>query len=171
VTRRQRRTLETAEQVKGHHVGADGSTVFSRSQAARFLGLRLSAIKAAEQRGALRPFVLQGVHLFSREELERYRSSTKHGELAAKCFASFAVGATAAQVVIEHSVPPELARHLLVTYGELAETVICAAPKGTRKAWEAAFGVVLTPELVLRAVELAARTPSIRAKLLGQPAA
>lgn len=154
--------------MKAAHVGADGVTVFSRTQAARFLAVTVPNIRAAEQRGALRPMVIEGVHLFSRDELERYRASTKHGEVAARAFKSFAAGRTAADVVQELEIPPDMARHLQSTYVELSSSVLCAAPPGTRAAWERAFGVQLEPELVLRAVQLAARTPSIRARLLGR---
>lgn len=157
---------ETDRYVRGDHVGADGVTLYSRAQAARFLGIQLSSVKAAEVRGALFATVTRGVHCFSRAELERYRTKTKHGVIASAVFDALAAGKSPAKIVAEQQVAPALMRELVHDYCELSEQMLCAAPKGTRKAWESAFGVQLTPELILRAVELAARTPSIRQRLV-----
>lgn len=147
-------------------MGADGEKLFTRTQAAAFLSLRIDSVRRAEERGALRFVVLRGVHCFLREELERYRSQTRHGEVASRVFEAFRRGLSAAEVVQEQQLAPELVRDLLNNYAELSESVLCAAPRGARASWEAAFGVKLTPAIVLRAVELAARTPSVRVRLL-----
>lgn len=148
-------------------VGADSKNLFTRTQAARFCGVTKGAIEAAERRGALTAIVIQGVHVFPRSELERYRGGTQRGELAARAFRLLGDGANAARLVAELEVTPELALELVRQFAELGEYVLCASPKGSRAAWRAAFGVELRPELVLRALELAARTPSLRSRLLG----
>ena len=147
-------------------MGADGQSLFTRTQAAKFLSLRIDTVRRAEERGALRFVLLNGVHCFLREELERYRGQTRHGEVAGRAFEAFRRGLSAAEVVVEQSLAPELVRDLMTNYAELSESVLCCAPRGSRASWEAAFGVKLTPALVLRAVELAARTPSVRVRLL-----
>jgi hypothetical protein len=149
------------------HVGADGQNLFTRMQAARFLGIRKQSVLAAEQRGALAAVVIQGVHVYPRSELERYRGGRQRGALAARAFTMLAAGASPARLVVELELEPDLALELTRRYCELAELIICEAPKGSRSAWERAFGVELAPATILRVLEVAARTPGVRSRLAG----
>jgi hypothetical protein len=147
------------------HVGADGINLFTRMQAARFLGIRKQSVLAAEQRGALAAVVIHGVHVYPRSELERYRGGRQRGALAARAFTMLEAGMSPARLVVELELEPDLALELTQRYAELAELVMCAAPKGSRAAWSRAFGVELAPATILRVLELAARTPAVRARL------
>lgn len=157
---------QSEKYVRAEHVGADGATLFTRQQAARYLSTAVSTVRRAEERGALRATVLMGVHCYTLSELEQYRASTRHGEIAARAFHLLEEGRSPAEVVRLLQVPPTMARELAENYAELSEGILCRGPRGSRAAWERAFGVKLTPEIVLRAIELTSRTPKIRERLL-----
>jgi len=140
---------------------------FTRTQAARYLGIAVQSVKAAQARGALAAESVQGVSVFSRAVLDTYRESTPRGELAALAFARYAAGETCADVVIALRIQPALAESLLASYERCAGVIVVAAPSCGRETWSELLKLpALTPGLVLRALELCAQTPSLRARLL-----
>jgi hypothetical protein len=156
-----------APRSKLHGAYADGVQWFTRVQAARYLGISIQAVKAAQARGALAAQSVQGVSVFSRATLDTYRDSTPRGELAALAFVRFAAGETCADVVIALRVQPAMAESLLEAYARCAGVIVVAAPSCGREEWAALLKLpTLTPALVLRALELCAQTPSLRARLL-----
>lgn len=146
---------------------SDGVQWFTRGQAGRYLGISRQAVMAAQARGALAAELVNGVSVFSRAVLDTYRDSTPRGEVAALAFARFAAGETCADVVIALRVQPAMAESLLASYERCAGVIVVAAPNCGRQEWADLLKLpTLTPGLVLRALELCAQTPSLRARLL-----
>lgn len=152
---------------RADRVAADGSRWYTRTQAARFLGVSLAAVKAAQKRGSLAVSSVQGVSVFSRDTLTSWRDSTPRGAIAAAAFRCYARGRSAAQVVADLEILPVTAITLQAAYAECSGGLLVACSPMARATWARVYGVPeLTPELVLRAVEICAQTPALRAKLL-----
>lgn len=146
---------------------ADGAQWFTRTQAKRFLGVALETVKQAQKRGALESVQMQGVTLFSRATLEAYKAGRANPELAQRAFGLLDAGHSAVQLVATLHVSPDVAESLVASYARLNGAWIVAGPTSSRSAWERTYRIgALTPLKLRRALELAARTPSLRARLL-----
>ena len=150
---------------KASSVGADGTHLFSRAQAASFLGTTWGAVRYAQQAGRLRSILVDGVHLFSRDVLERYRD-VDPGLLAARAFRLFKEGMPPEDVVIELEAAPEAIVELYRSYSRLTGTCIVEGPKGSRAAWMKTYNVrELSPDVIRRALELCHARPELRERL------
>lgn len=166
--RKNAKTAPKPARKRAKDVGADGVTWFTRTQAARYLGVDLSTVKRAQVRGSLAGGQVAGVHVFTRPELDRYRAGNQRGAVAATAFVMLEAGRPVSALVIELEIEPSIAADLARHFAELTESIICASPKGSRAAWSRAFGVELSPAMVLRALELCARgSAKLRGQLLG----
>lgn len=146
-------------------VGADGRELFSRTQAAKALGVSEDAVRRLERRGLLRAVVLEGVHVFTRHELERHRDA-KPSSNASAAFALFEQGLAAVDVVIKLNLDPSEIQSLYAAWSTMSGAIVVAAPRGSAKAWERAYGVgPLTPAKIRLALELVGAVPELRARL------
>lgn len=146
---------------------ADGIEWFTRTQAARYLGVTVTAIKRAQNRGALRGSVMHDVTIFARSTLDAYRASRCNSQLATQAYALLDSGKSPTALVSELSLSPEVAIELVASYERLSGSWVVAGPPGSRSAWCTAYGVnAITPVMLRRALELGLRTPSLRARLL-----
>lgn len=147
---------------------ADGKAWFTRTQAARYMGITLDSVKGAQARGALQAVVIGGHNIFSRQTLDAYKAARGSADLATAAFALLDAGRCASELVSELKVNPDVALGLVESYRALRNAWLVAGPdNGTRSAWERTYQIgALTPLKLRRALELAARTPSLRARLL-----
>lgn len=145
--------------VRAADVGADGVTLYTRTQAARWLGVDVGQVRAACGRGALSGHCIRGVWVYPRAELERYRATTGHGKTAAAAFRALREGASVAGLVEKLEIAPDVAERCAADYARLTGAIVCQAPAGTSAAWARAFGTELSPAVVLDAVERHLATP------------
>jgi len=154
-------------QIKASGIHADGVRWFTRTQAARYLGITLGGVKSAQARGGLASHTIEGVSCFTRATLDLYRESTPSGALAARAFGMFDAGASAADVVIALAVQPATAQALLAAFAACSGACVVACPTMGRAAWASLYELpAITPALLLRALELSAQSPSLRPRLL-----
>jgi hypothetical protein len=155
---------------KGAAVGANGSALFTRQQAAAFLGVSLGSIRRWAAEGKLEPAKRRsGVNLYTREQLEEHavRIGKGRGELAAQAFSMLEAGRTPVEIVIELAAPPAEIYEIVQAYAKLSQSWIVAGPEGPRDVWEITYGLGrLTPTLLRRALELCAAHEPLRKKLL-----
>jgi hypothetical protein len=151
---------------QGGKLGADGREVFTRGQAAKFLGLTHEQLRHLHRSNRIRSTRVEGCHLFARHELERYRDQAP-GELAARAFELFEAGKTAPQVVIELRADPSAIADLLEAWAKMSGHWTIAGPRGPRRAWEDVYKIgELTPGKMRRALEIVAGVPELRARML-----
>jgi hypothetical protein len=157
--------MNAARQPRASQIGANGRELFSRRQAARFLGVTLRAIRYAQEHGRLRAITVEGTSLFPRSELERYRA-TEPGTLAARAFELFESGKSATDAVIALEAEPRAIADLHAAWIEMSGAWVIGGPRGSRRAWEQTYRIgTLSPAKLRRALELCAADPALRAKL------
>lgn len=156
---------------KAHEVGADNSTLYSRTQASAYLGVAVSTLRLWQASGRFEPSrQRKGVWLYERKHLDECARTlrTSNGELAREVFGRLEQGRTAVQIVMELAADPEQVAQLVDSYARLTGSWLVAGPPGPRRAWEDTYRVgELTPTKLRRALELVAATPELRAKLDG----
>lgn len=151
---------------KGKHVGADGVNLFTRRQAAATLGVHVATVRQWESRQALAAKIVEGVHLFTAEQIELLRAS-RQGKLAGLAFQMFEDGKTPVQVVIELGIDPQRIAKMHLSYVQLSQSWVVKGPSGPRAAWERTYRIgELTSEKLRRALELVSTNPALREKLL-----
>ncbi len=148
-------------------MGADGLHLFTRKQAARTLGVHVkTVIKWAQNRTLVPARNVEGVHLYTREQIDLMRRD-RVGKIASEAFALFELGKTAVQVVIELGVEPDTIERMHASYVKLSSSWVVKGPSGPLAAWEATYRLgPITPEKLRRALELCASHPALREKLI-----
>lgn len=136
-----------------------------RAEVAEMLRVDKMTVRRLERRGELHPIVLEGVHYFGRKHVFEVLKARQHGQRAA-AFRLFEEGKEPVQVVIELDADPDLVHALWEGYQRLLGCWVVQGPKSLR-AWEATYGLgELTPRKLLKALELVASNPPLRAELL-----
>jgi hypothetical protein len=94
-----------------------GKNFLTRREVQRELGISHSGVRAAEDRGDLKPRFVRGLWRFDPAEVaahaavrRRLHEAITPGAVCAKCFALFREGKSLADVVIELQVTPDLVR-------------------------------------------------------------
>ncbi len=153
---------------KGADIGADGVILFTRRQASNALGVTLATVKLWEKAGTMVPRCVEGVHVFSRDQIETVRSN-RIGKLSSHAFRAFEAGKTPVQVVIDHGVDPERVAKMHDAYIRMSGSWVVQGPSGSREAWERTYRIgPLTPEKLRRALELCASRADLRKVFLGR---
>ena len=150
----------------GRQLRLDGVALFSRTQAARFLGMTVRQIRWLEETGQLHPSKSKGGgRVFRREDLEAYLNA-QPGALAARAFRCFEGGMSPQQTVIElQAMPAEIAK-LHAEWVNMSGAWVVAGPKGSRAQWERIYGIgELTPIKLRTALELVGSNPALRDRL------
>ena len=153
-------------------VGANGVTLFSRSQAAAVLGVHVNTLRKWEADGTFVPRKESSgngmvVSIYTAKQIEE-RRKLQNGKVASAAFALFEQGRTAVQVVIELEAPPESIAKLHDAWVKLTGSWVVAGPSGSRSSWERTYQIgKLTPVKLRTALELVAANPALREKLLG----
>lgn len=149
-------------------VGADGIVLFTRRQAAQALGVSLATVRLWERAQTMVPRCVEGIHVFSRDQIETLRSN-RVGKLSALAFRCFEDGLSPVQVVIKYGVDPERIAKMHAAYIRMTGSWVVKGPSGSIDAWERTYRIgPLTPDKLRRALELCASTPSLRKTLLGR---
>jgi hypothetical protein len=142
----------------------------SRSEASRLLGLSRSAVRAMDG-VQLAPITVGSTVYYHRTEIDMLLSA-RSGVSAQRAFSVFQQGGGPDDAVVQHALPPELAERLWQLYlrlqGQRARTVIVELPAPlTAEAWRKAHGYErITPDIVRRALEMCARDPELKRRLL-----
>lgn len=153
---------------RGKEVGADGIELFTRGQAAEALGVSLACVKLWERSQTIVPRLVEGVHVFTRDQIETLRSN-RVGKLSAIAFRSFEDGLSPVQVVIRYGIDPERIAKMHAAYIRMTSSWVVKGPSGSVEAWERTYQLgPLTPDKLRRALELCASTPALRKILLGR---
>ncbi len=150
---------------KGREVGANGKSLLSRAQAARFLGVNVERVRYMRHTGQLESVEVQGVHVYRREALELVRAQQR-SKLAARAFVLFERGTKAADVVIKLEAEPDVIADLHRAWAEMTSAIVVQAPRGSRAAWEKTYKIgPLTPRKMRRALEIVSASPELRSLL------
>lgn len=128
------------------------------------LGVSKTMVRHLEKRSLVNPIVLDGVHYFTRAQVLK-ALETRPGAISGPAFALFKKGVKPIDVVVELAADPDHIQVLWKTYNELNHCWVIQGPSSL-KAWEGVFKLgELTPELLLRALELVCGNPETRALL------
>ncbi len=152
---------------KGAEVGADGVRIFTRRQAADYLGVGVSTLRWWHSLGRLVPGIVRdGVHLYTREALEEWQRGNPDA-VASQAFKLFEEGETPVAVVIALHADPIAIEKLHEQYVRLSGSWCVAGPPGPRRVWERTYRLgEITARKVRIALELCASDEELRAKLI-----
>lgn len=148
-------------------MGADGVKIFTRTQAANYLGVGNSTLRWWHSLGRLVPGLTRdGVHLYTREQLELWQRGNPDA-VASQAFKLFEQGETPIAVVIALHADPTAIEKLHEQYVRLSGAWVVAGPSGPRRAWERTYRLgQLTPQKIRIALELCASNEELRAKVI-----
>ena len=125
------------------------------------LGVSKTMVRRLEAR-VLSPIVLDGIHYFTRADILS-ALETRPGAVSGPAFALFKKGVDPIDVVVELGADPSHIHALWKSYNELNHCWVIQGPSSL-KAWEPVFQLgELTPELLLRALEIVCGNPATRA--------
>jgi hypothetical protein len=152
---------------KAKELGALDPNLFTRKQAADYLGVGFSTIRWWHSLGRLVPALTRdGVHFYTREQLEQWQRGNPDA-VASQAFKLFEQGETPIGVVIALHADPTAVEKLHEQYVRLSGAWVVAGPPGPRRAWERTYRLgQLTPQKLRTALELCANNEELRAKLL-----
>ena len=129
------------------------------------LGASTRLVRKLEGKGLLKPIVLDDIHYFTRQAVHICMESRLEAA-SGKAFALFREGVAPIDVVVElGDVDPDHILALWESYNRFNHCWVIQGPSSL-KAWEPVFQLgELTPELLLRCIEIVCGNPTTRALL------
>lgn len=129
------------------------------------LGASTRLVRKLEGKGMLKPIVLDEIHYFTRQAVQTFMESRTNAA-SGKAFALFRSGVSPIDVVVElEDVDPDHIHALWTSYNRFNNCWVIQGPSSL-KAWEGVFKLgELTPELLLRCLEIICGNPAMRALL------
>lgn len=135
-----------------------------RAEVAHALRISKSRVRQLEVQGVLHPIQQGGVHYFVRDQVLE-AAKAREGGLAGEVFRLFEQGETAVAVVMQLNADPDYIQGLWESYHRMLGCWVVQGP-GSLRAWEGVFRLgELTPHKLLRALELVASSPELRAEM------
>lgn len=160
---------KATQKAKKRPEDSEGHPLLTRSEAAKMLGAHKTTVRRLENRGLLKPLLIDGVHYFSREAVARAAQARPHA-VSGPAFKLFKAGMQPEDVVIELCADPDHIAQLWASYNAMLGNWVVKGP-GSLKAWELTYKVgELTPKKLLRCLEIVHANPRLRAELQRNPA-
>lgn len=131
--------------------------LLNREQTAEALGCSDWEVRRLQKTGELSAIQIDRTYFFHRRDVQQHMRRSVEGSRHAKCFSRFSEGMTPERVVIDLQMPFEEVEHIYQGWLRMADAVVFRPSDGvSRKQWELAYGVKVTPQNVLKALSIVA---------------
>jgi transcriptional regulator with XRE-family HTH domain len=140
------------------------SVLLTRNQVARRLGISVSTVRRMEH-AELVPIVVDGKHLFTAADVERFAQRSA-GELSAAAFIAFNQGKSPIEFVIENKISYERIERIHAAWVRMSSSIVLTAPSPSALHIWKKFAEVekLTYPMLSAALQLIISIPELRSR-------